>query len=33
MTPGGLNEFAMKVIDENGGFAHIKTALEAVKIR
>lgn len=31
MTPGGLNELAMKVINENGGFAHIQTALETVR--
>lgn len=33
MTPGGLNELAMKVIDEKGGFAHVETALEAVRNR
>ncbi len=31
MTPGGLNELAMAVIDGHGGFSHILTAMDAVK--
>ena len=31
MTPGGLNELAMKVINDRDGFAGVAAALEAVK--
>lgn len=31
MTPGGLNELAMKIIDSRGGFENIIPALDAVK--
>lgn len=31
MTPGGLNELAMKIIDSRGGFENITPALDAVK--
>jgi len=31
MTPGGLNELAMKTLDKHGGFENIKVALEKVK--
>jgi len=33
MTPGGLNELAMQVMDAKGGFAHVQAALDAVKNR
>jgi hypothetical protein len=33
MTPGGLNELAMKVIEEHAGFFPITAALDAVKNR
>lgn len=31
MTPGGLNELAMKVMDADGGFNNVRSALDAVK--
>ena len=31
MTPGGLNELAMKTLEDHGGFENIKIALEKVK--
>lgn len=33
MTPGGLNELAMQMIDQSGGYDYLKPALEAVKER
>jgi pyrroline-5-carboxylate reductase len=33
MTSGGLNELAMQVIEEKGGFENFQTALDAVKNR
>ncbi len=33
MTPGGLNELAMEVIEEHAGFSPITAALDAVKNR
>lgn len=33
MTPGGLNETAMKVIRDQGGFSHVRAALDVVKNR
>jgi len=32
-TPGGLNALAMQVIEKQGGFTFVKTALDAVKNR
>jgi pyrroline-5-carboxylate reductase len=33
MTPGGLNELAMQVMNAKGGFEHVQAALDAVKNR
>ena len=33
LTPGGLNALALETIEADGGFQHIKKALEAVHRR